>query len=87
MTVTGTLPHAPGEWRVINWRQVCRSVRRLQIRIAEAMRDRLPQGGFEGLEPYDWKLSCTVLRGACGLVTVLRAGNGPRLPDRLSRGI
>src|SRR5919108_4754925 len=44
--------------------------------------DRLPQGGFEGLEPYDGKLSCTVLRGACGLVTVLRAGNGPRLPDR-----
>jgi hypothetical protein len=42
---------------------------------------RQAKGGFEGLEPYDWKLSCTVLRGACGLVTVLRAGNGPRLPD------
>ena len=32
------------------------------------------------LEPYDGKLSRTVLRGACGLVTVLWAGNGPRLP-------
>ena len=33
------------------------------------------------LEPYDAKVSRTVLRGACGLVTVLWAGNGPRLPD------
>ena len=30
--------------------------------------------GFEGLEPYEGKLSCTVLRG-------LGSGNTPRLPD------
>jgi hypothetical protein len=38
------------------------------------------------LEPYDGKLSCTVLRGASSLVTGLRAGNGPRLLDRLAFG-
>jgi hypothetical protein len=36
------------------------------------------------LEPYDWKLSSTVLRGARSLVTDLWAGNGPRLLDRAS---
>jgi hypothetical protein len=39
---------------------------------------------FERLEPCDGKLSCTVPRGARGLVTVLWAGNGPRLPNRMS---
>jgi hypothetical protein len=34
------------------------------------------------LEPYDGKLSSTVLRGASSLVTSLWAGNGPRLLDR-----
>ncbi|CAN2044612.1 hypothetical protein GMMP1_1410012 [Candidatus Magnetomoraceae bacterium gMMP-1] len=43
--------------------------------------DRVPQGAFERLEPLVWKLTCSVLRGACGLVTVLWAGNSPRLPD------
>jgi hypothetical protein len=43
-----------------------------------------PRGGFERLEPYERKLSSPVLRGACGLVTVLWAGNGPRLPGGLS---
>ena len=33
------------------------------------------------LEPYDGKLSSTVLRGASSLVTDLWAGNGPRLLD------
>lgn len=33
------------------------------------------------LEPYDGKLSRTVLRGASSLVTDLWAGNGPRLLD------
>jgi hypothetical protein len=37
------------------------------------------------LEPYDWKLSSTVLRGASSLVTDLWAGNGPRLLDREDR--
>lgn len=39
-----------------------------------------PRGGFARLELYAGKLARTVLRGACGLVTVLWAGNGPRLP-------
>ena len=47
---------------------------------AEDRHDRLLRGGFERLEPYDGKLSRTVLRGARGLVTVLWAGNGPHLP-------
>ena len=38
MSVTGTLPHGPWDWHAINWRKVLRSVRRLHIRIAEAMR-------------------------------------------------
>ena len=37
------------------------------------------------LEPYDGKLSRTVLRGASSLVTDLWAGNGPRLLDRGDR--
>ena len=36
-----------------------------------------------GLEPSVWKLTWSVLRGACGLVTVLWGGNAPRLPDSL----
>ena len=38
VSVTGTLPHGPLDWHAISWRKVFRSVRRLQIRIAEAMR-------------------------------------------------
>ena len=38
------------------------------------------QKALEMLEPYVGKLTCTVLRGACRLVTVLWAGNSPRLP-------
>jgi integrase/recombinase XerD len=36
---------------------------------------------YSRLEPYDGKLSRTVLRGASSLVTDLWAGNGPRLLD------
>ena len=61
-----------------------RLAHRLRVRIAKAMRVSVIAGscagGFERLEPYDGKLSRTVLRGACGRVTVLWAGNGPRLP-------
>ena len=38
-------------------------------------------------EPYDGKLSCTVLRGARGLVTVLRGGNAPRLPGARCKSV
>ena len=35
---TGTLPHGSFDWHASNWRKVLRSVRRLHMRIAEAMR-------------------------------------------------
>lgn len=38
MNAAGTLSHATVEWRTINWRRIDRNVRRLQIRIAEAMK-------------------------------------------------
>jgi hypothetical protein len=41
---------------------------------------RVTRGAFGVLEPYDGKLSRTVLREACELVTVLWAGNRPSLP-------
>jgi hypothetical protein len=36
---------------------------------------------LSGLEPYDGKLSRTVLRGVSSPVTGFWAGNGPRLLD------
>jgi hypothetical protein len=39
------------------------------------------------LEPYEGKLSSTVLRGASSLVTDLWAGNGPRLLDHVRRSL
>jgi hypothetical protein len=39
---------------------------------------------YSRLEPYDGKLSRTVLRGASSLVTDLWAGNGPRLLDNIN---
>lgn len=38
---------------------------------------RLSEISFEPLEPYDGKLSCTVLRGE-------RGSNAPDLPDRMA---
>jgi hypothetical protein len=37
------------------------------------------------LEPYVWKLTSTVLREACNLVTCFWGGNAPRLLDRRYR--
>ena len=37
--VTGTVPQGPPDWHAINWRKVERSVRRLQARIAKAVRE------------------------------------------------
>ncbi len=39
------------------------------------MRNRVPQGAFERLEPCEGRLSCTVLRGRGG-------GNAALLPDK-----
>ena len=38
MRVTGTRPHGSCDWHAINWRKGLRAVRRLHMRIAEAMR-------------------------------------------------
>jgi RNA-directed DNA polymerase len=75
MTVTGTLPHAPGEWRVINWRHVCRSVRRLQIRIAEAMRARRP-GKAHALR----RILTRSLAAACWAVRKVTENQGSKTP-------
>ena len=40
---------------------------------------------LEMLEPYVVKVTCTVLREACRLVTVLWVGNSPRLHDYLRK--
>ena len=39
------------------------------------------KGALCGLELHEVKVSRAVLRGACGLVTILWGGNAPRLPD------
>jgi len=63
-------------WKAIEWLRVKQEVRRLQMRIAKAThlppRDHNLVHRFERLEPYEGKLSRTVLRGAW-------AGNSPRL--------
>ena len=46
--VTGTVPQGPLDWDAINWRQVERSVRGLQVRIAKAMRVTVIAGSREG---------------------------------------
>ena len=48
MRVTGTIPHRPADWSASLWRQVCRSVRHLHLRIAEAMRRTGMTGSREG---------------------------------------
>jgi len=42
------------------------------------------KGALCGLELHEVKVSRAVLRGACGLVTILWGGNAPRLPDLLT---
>jgi len=55
-------------WHSIDWEVARRTVRRLQMRIAKAVKEGCNQPGrpirraFEMLEPYDGKLSRTVLR-------------------------
>jgi hypothetical protein len=56
------------DWKSIDWNKVDRKVKE------GSPRQRL---AFEGLEPYDGKLSRWVLRG-------LGAGNSPRLPGLVS---
>ena len=65
-------PLGPIRWDAIHWPTVHDQVRRLQVRIAKAAGEgTLQQPGRLGdlrkmLEPYDGKLSRTVLRGEGG---------------------
>jgi hypothetical protein len=70
--------HPKLNWTSINWKQVKKKVRELQMRIAKAVLNRTtgspwPGRAFEGLELCDGKPSRTVLRGLGG-------SNAPRLP-------
>ena len=68
----------PRLWKAIHWKALQQQVRRLQVRIAKAIPlvgtcRRMPDTmstGLKRLEPYEGKLSSTVLRGG-------RAGNSP----------
>ena len=60
-------------WNSINWKKAESSVRSLQLRIAKAY-CRVVYSTLRLLEPYDGKLSRTVLRGQ-------RRSNPPELPD------
>ena len=80
---TGALINDAKRWQSIDWNAARREVRRLQMRIAKAVRETnsraTPQGSpFEMLEPYEGKLSRTVLRGE-------RGGNAPDLPGPMKR--
>src|SRR5919109_4175691 len=75
MIATGTLSRAPGEWRVINWRHVCRGVRRLQIRIAEAMRAGRP-GKAQALR----RILTRSVAAACWAVRKVTENQGRKTP-------
>lgn len=53
----------------------------LDLHALNLLKNRVLKKALEMLEPYVVKVTFTVLRGACRLVTVLWAGNSPRLPD------
>ena len=86
MTATGKEADAPLDpsrsWKATDWPAISETVRRLQVTIAEVASggDRVPRdGGASGvLEPYEGKLSRTVLGGA-------GAGNRPRPTRSLTR--
>lgn len=50
-----------------------------------SIQNRVSPKTLERLEPYVVKVTSTVLRGACELVTVLWGGNTPCLPDYASK--
>ena len=59
----GTGPLSLTAGHRIHWRRAGRNRRRLRRRLAAAVKyDRLPNGGFERLEPYAGKLVRTVLK-------------------------
>ena len=80
-TKAGALINRKSRWEAIDWPKARREVRRLQVRIAKAVTviaGLLHKGSLEPmLEPYEGKLSRTVLRGG-------RSGNAPSLPGESS---
>jgi hypothetical protein len=63
--LAGAAPGSAPDWNSINWSKVRRTVHRLQARIVKAIQPsrRVPRGAWRRLEPYDAKVSRTVLRG------------------------
>ncbi len=75
MNAAGTLSHATVEWRTINWRRVNRNVRRLQIRIAEAMKQ-----GRRGKVHALRRILTRALGAACWAVRKVTESRGKNTP-------
>ena len=75
MNAAGTLSHATVEWRLINWRRVNRNVRRLQIRIAEAMKQ-----GRRGKVHALRRILTRALGAACWAVRKVTESRGKNTP-------
>lgn len=75
MSAAGTLSHATVEWRTINWRQVNRNVRRLQSRIAEAIKQ-----GQRGKVHALRRILTRSLGAACWAVRKVTESPGKKTP-------
>ncbi len=64
MSATDTISYARAQWHRVNWRQTMRCVRRLQVRIAEAIR--------EGRRGKARALSRILTRSLCGCLVAVR---------------
>ncbi len=83
-------PSAQLDFDSLNWQQIEKRVKRLQIRIAKATRDVSSIAGlFIGplfrLEPCEGKLSCTVLRRADGSNVIRLSDQDHRFIKRITR--
>ncbi|MGH8055986.1 MAG: reverse transcriptase domain-containing protein [Candidatus Entotheonellia bacterium] len=75
MRVTGTIPYRPADWHAINWRKVLRPVRRLHMRIAEAMRR-----GRRGKVHAVRRILTRALSAACWAVRRVTENEGKKTP-------
>ncbi len=64
MSATDTISYARTDWHSVNWRQTLRCVRRLQVRIAEAIR--------EGRRGKARALQRILTRSLCGCLVAVR---------------
>jgi RNA-directed DNA polymerase len=64
MSATDTISYARADWHSVNWRQTLRCVRRLQVRIAEAVR--------EGRRGKARALQRILTRSLCGCFVAVR---------------